>query len=330
MAQQYEYSGFERHESVPELPEDERIIYNLPVAKKHRKGPRKGNKVASMIQPPQQPRVQDRIAILGAAKCHIPGHPILPKAAVEAIYGDLRRLHDDVLRREKSLIASENPGYPLYVVNVPRQRFYVDIFPAENFFLRFDYIFDTFHLKKLDFTFVRLFALYMNYIIGIEQIPYICVADPYFMHEGFLAVCPEHREGLHRDFMVANKDKETILVPYHPIHGSAVLIILYPRFSHALCLDSSKNMNKRITPTSSLFLTVLSLSTAYGVERSRPGRQGTAGPPSAIIPTSAASSNRVVLLVMDSMSYTTCWSTDRISRTFACHLHPVMPIFCNG
>ena len=77
-----------------------------------------------------------------------------------------------------------------------------------------------FHLKKLDFTFVRLYALYMNYITGIEQIPYICVADPYFMHEGFLAVCPEHREYV-RDyivnFMVANKDKEAIIVPYHPL-----------------------------------------------------------------------------------------------------------------
>src|SRR3990170_6533853 len=128
--------------------------------------------------------MQDRIPIPGAAKHHIPSHPILPKAAVEAIYSDLRRLHDDVLQREKSLIASENPGYPLYVVNVPRQRFYVDTFPAEKFFLRFDYIFDMFHLKKMDFTFVRLFALHMNYIIRIEQIPYICVADPYFMHEG--------------------------------------------------------------------------------------------------------------------------------------------------
>ena len=125
-----------------------------------------------------------------------------------------------MLRREKSPIASKNPGYPLYVVNVRQQRLYVDTFPAEKFFLRFDYIFDMFHLKKLDFTFVRLFALYMNYIIRIEQIPYICVADPYFMHEGFLAVFPEHREYA-RDyivnFMVANKDKEMILVPYHPL-----------------------------------------------------------------------------------------------------------------
>ena len=68
--------------------------------------------------------------------------------------------------------------------------------------------------------FVRLFALNMNYIIGIEQIPYICVADPYFMHEGFLVVCGEHRQYARDymvDFMVANKDKETIRVPYHPL-----------------------------------------------------------------------------------------------------------------
>lgn len=40
------------------------------------------------------------------------------------------------------------------------------------------------------------------------------------MHEFFLAVCVEHCQHA-RDyivhFMVANKDKETILVPYHPL-----------------------------------------------------------------------------------------------------------------
>ena len=40
------YSGFERHESVPELPspEAERIMDDLPIVKKSRKGPRKGKK----------------------------------------------------------------------------------------------------------------------------------------------------------------------------------------------------------------------------------------------------------------------------------------------
>ena len=106
-----------------------------------------------------------------------------------------------MLRVEKGLIASTDPGYPLYVVNVSRQMSYVDSFPADKFFLRFDYIFDMFHVKKLDFTFVRLYALYMNYIIGIEKIPYICVADLYFMHEGFLAVCTKHCE-FKRDYLV--------------------------------------------------------------------------------------------------------------------------------
>ena len=131
------YLGFERHELVPELspPESECIMDNLPVPKNSRKRPRKGKKPDSMIQPPQQPRVQDRIDIPGAAKWHIVGEPILPEAAIGARFGDVRRLHDDVLRREKGLIASKNPGYPLYVVNVPRQLLYVHTFPAEKFFL---------------------------------------------------------------------------------------------------------------------------------------------------------------------------------------------------
>ena len=169
------YSGFERHESVPELPslDAERIMDDLPVVKKFRKRARKGKKADSMIQPPQQPRLQDRIDIPDADKWHIPGQPILPATALRARFGDLRRLHDDVLRVEKVLIASKDPGYPLYVVKVPRKLSYVDCFPADKFFLRFDYIFDMFHVKKLDFTFVRLYALHMNYIIGVEQIHHI-------------------------------------------------------------------------------------------------------------------------------------------------------------
>ena len=77
-----------------------------------------------------------------------------------------------------------------------------------------------FHLKKLDFTFVRLYALHMNYIIGVEKIRFICVADPYYMHEGFLGVYAEHRVYAREyivNFMLANKDKEAILVPNHPM-----------------------------------------------------------------------------------------------------------------
>ena len=56
------YSGFERHESVPELP-SQRNLDDLPVVKKSRKRARKCKKSDSMIQPPQQPRLQYRIDI---------------------------------------------------------------------------------------------------------------------------------------------------------------------------------------------------------------------------------------------------------------------------
>ena len=75
-------------------------------------------------------------------------------------------------------------------------------------------------MRTLDFTFVNLYALHMNYIVRREKVTGLAVADPYYMHEGFLGVCAEQREYM-RDyivsFMLANKDKEAILVPYHPL-----------------------------------------------------------------------------------------------------------------
>ena len=112
--------------------------------------------------------------------------------------------------------------------------------------------------------------------------------------------------------------------------GRAVLIILYPRFSHALYLDSSKNIHKKdYTHIKSVLDSAMFHYQARGGEV-RDKKRRAAGSPSAIRPTSAASSNRTILLMMDSMSYTTCWSTDRITRTFACHLDLAMPIFYNG
>ena len=114
-AEQYVYtgasSGFERHELVPELSSQHNLD-DLPVVKKSRKRARKGKKADSMIQPPQQPRLQDRIDIPDADKWHIPGQPILPATALRARFGDLRRLHDDVLRLEKGLIASKRYRIP--------------------------------------------------------------------------------------------------------------------------------------------------------------------------------------------------------------------------
>ena len=112
--------------------------------------------------------------------------------------------------------------------------------------------------------------------------------------------------------------------------GRTVLIILYPQYSHALYLDSSKNINKK--DYTHIKYVLDSAIFYYGKgggevndKKTRHGRPAFGHKTDFC----CISSNRVILLMMDSMSYTTCWSTDVITRTFACHLHPAMPIFCN-
>ena len=89
-----------------------------PPTKKQRrrpdkKGP-KGARAASSSQPPLNPRVVDKIPVEGKKRFHVAGDPILPSKALEHILNnDLRRHHEDVLAREKSLLIEEKPGYPL-------------------------------------------------------------------------------------------------------------------------------------------------------------------------------------------------------------------------
>ena len=90
-----------------------------PPTKKQRrrpdkKGP-KGARAASSSQLPLEPRVVDRIPVEGAQHFHVAGQAILPAKELEHILNnDLRRLHEDVLAREKSLLVAEKPRYPLY------------------------------------------------------------------------------------------------------------------------------------------------------------------------------------------------------------------------
>ena len=111
-----------------------------PPAKKQRrrpdrKGP-KGTRAASSSQPPLKPRVIDRIPVEGAKRFHVTSKPILPTKALEHILNnDLRRLHADVLAREKSLLISKNRGYPLYAAHVLGGKLYVERWPADKFIL---------------------------------------------------------------------------------------------------------------------------------------------------------------------------------------------------
>ena len=94
----------------------------------------------------------DRIPVEGAKRFHVAGEPILPAKALEHILNnDLKRLHEDVLASEKSLLTVAKLGYPLYAAQVSGGKLYVERWPTDKFILRFDYIYDMFHMTKLNF-----------------------------------------------------------------------------------------------------------------------------------------------------------------------------------
>ena len=69
---------------------------------------------------------EERVPVKGAAMFHLTGEPMLPLKPLEALSGDLRRLHDHVLSTEKSLLASKDPRYPTYAARVPEGKCYVE------------------------------------------------------------------------------------------------------------------------------------------------------------------------------------------------------------
>jgi hypothetical protein len=185
--------------------------------KKLRKRVKKGGPSASQQPAPEVIRVQDRIP-LGGQSYHIAGEPILPPEMLKCIKGDLRQLHDLVLSIEKHLISLPDPTYPLFMAKVYPGLGFVEKVPGDMFFLRFEHIFDMFHLKPLDVSLVCLFALHLSFLISREKISKIAVADPYYMCEGYLRDHESRRVATEyiEEFMVANKHKKIILLPYFP------------------------------------------------------------------------------------------------------------------
>ena len=182
--------------------------------KKARKRTKNGGAASSSQPAPKTIRVQDRIPT-DARPYHISGQPILPPDVLKRVTGDLRSLHDAVLSTEKRLLSMQDPPYPLFAVKVPHGLGFVEKSPGDVFFLRFDDIYNMFHMKGLHWTLFRLFALQLAYMVAKEQIPNIAVADPYYMRQIVLD-CPSGRKFMMeylQSFMVENKDKEIMLVP---------------------------------------------------------------------------------------------------------------------
>ena len=143
---------------------------------------------------------------------------MLPQEVVPILTSDVRSLHDSVLFIEKELLKPSSPSYPLFPVRVPLGIGFVDKYPTELFFLRFDDIFNVFNLRRLDPTVVCLVALKMAHDIMEESTPGVTIMDPFYMLEGTMAnpwdrvLATRHIE----QFPVANRNKEIFLIPYFP------------------------------------------------------------------------------------------------------------------
>ena len=85
-----------------------------------------------------------------------------------------------------------SPSYPVFVGMVPKGFGFVDTYPGDVMFLRFNDIFDMYHMRRLYPTFVRLVALSMAHKIMKEETPGVAIMDPYYMVEWILR-SPEER-----------------------------------------------------------------------------------------------------------------------------------------
>ena len=182
-----------------------------PPAKKARKRGKK-NKLDASSQIP----VADVVPNIKWHEVHHLGRPILPTQLATKLRGDMRSLHDGILYLEERLLQEQHPAYPLYVGKVPKGFGFVDYVPADSIFLRFDDIFNMFHQKRLHPSLVRLVTLRMAYDLSKSENKYIAIMDPYYMLEWIVNSEPKTVRKYVEDFMVANRDKKVLLLPYFP------------------------------------------------------------------------------------------------------------------
>jgi hypothetical protein len=119
---------------------------------------------------------------------------------------------------ENQLLKERNPGYPVHVVKVPTNVGFVDGYPRDLFFIRFEDIFRILHTFRMDKSLVRLISLSMVHDIIIERRGRVAIMDPFYMDELFLGATGNRTivSKYIEDFMVDNKDKDCFLMPYFP------------------------------------------------------------------------------------------------------------------
>ena len=95
---------------------------------------------------------------------------------------------------------------------------FVDKSPGDLFFLRFDDIYNMFHLKWQHYTLVRLFSLSMAMQVLREKTPGVAIVDPFYMCDSILSNPGDQRVVIEylQNFMLKNKRMEYILMSFFP------------------------------------------------------------------------------------------------------------------
>jgi hypothetical protein len=143
---------------------------------------------------------------------------MLPSEILKDMGGSIKDVHDNIMYLEDQLLREKNPGYPVHVVKVPTNVGFVDGYPGDLSFIRFEDIFRLLHMFRMDKSLVRLISLSMAQDIIVERRGRHMIMDPFYMDELFLGA-PGNRAIVSKyieDFMVANKDKDCFLMPYFP------------------------------------------------------------------------------------------------------------------
>ena len=130
----------------------------------------------------------------------------------------MRSVHETVLYMEQELLKMKSLSYPLHVAKVPTGMGFVDQYPADLCFIRFDDIFNIFRMKSLHFTVVRLVALSLASQIIREGTPGIAIMDPFYMRESIICNPGDRTIATKQieDFFLLNIKKSGILIPYFP------------------------------------------------------------------------------------------------------------------
>ncbi|KAK1691934.1 hypothetical protein QYE76_008631 [Lolium multiflorum] len=149
---------------------------------------------------------------------HHLGQPMLPEHVVKKLTPDMRSLHETVLHVENLLLKSKDPGYPLFMAKVPTGMNFVEKYPADLCFIRFNDIFSIYRMQALHFSVVRLVALSLSSQIVKEGTPTIAIMDPFYMRESIICNPGDRAIATQqvKDFMLANIKKGAILIPYFP------------------------------------------------------------------------------------------------------------------